>query len=91
MLAVGPDGEKAFAVYWKEQKLPFIGLPDPAHKVALQYRQEVKLFKMGRMPLVTVIDGQGLIRYAHHGASMSDIPSNRTLLRVIDQINEAQG
>lgn len=86
MLAVGPDGEKAFALYWENQRLPFIGLPDPSHKVALQYRQEVKLFKLGRMPLVTVIDAVGIIRYAHYGASMSDIPSNRTLLEVIDQI-----
>ncbi len=91
VLAVGPDGSKAFAVYWKDQRLPFIGLPDPAHKVALQYRQQVKLFKWGRMPLVTVIDPQGAIRYVHYGTSMSDIPTNATLLAVVDEIREASG
>ncbi len=91
MLAVGPDGQSAFASYWQAEKLPFVGLPDPAHKVALQYRQQVNLFKLGRMPLVTVIDRQGMIRYAHYGASMSDIPSNAALLAVIDEINKASG
>ncbi len=91
MLAVGPDGAKAFALYWEDQRLPFIGLPDPSHKVALQYRQEVNLFKLGRMPLVTVIDGKGMIRFAHYGASMSDIPSNSTLLAAIDEINNSAG
>ncbi len=41
---------------------------------------------MGRMPLVTVVDSTGLLRYAHYGASMSDIPPNAELLDVIDQL-----
>jgi peroxiredoxin Q/BCP len=57
--------------------------------VALRYKQEVNLFKLGRMPLVTVVDADGLIRYAHYGASMSDIPSNAELLDVIDRLNAA--
>ena len=89
VLAVGPDGAVAFGLYWRAERIPFIGLPDPDHSVALRYRQEVKLFKWGRMPLVSVIDLQGLIRYVHYGTSMSDIPDNKTLLEVIDQIKEA--
>jgi peroxiredoxin Q/BCP len=60
--------------------------PDPDHRVALQYRQEVNLFKMGRMPLNCVVDGNGFIRYAHYGSSMKDIPSNEELLQVIDEL-----
>jgi predicted transcriptional regulator len=41
------------------------------------------------MPLICVIDKQGRIRYAHFGASMSDIPDNQVLLGVIDQLNAA--
>jgi peroxiredoxin Q/BCP len=89
ILAVGPDGPGVFRLYWEEEKLPFIGLPDPDHLTAQRYKQEVNIFKWGRMPLVTVIDGQGLIRYAHYGSSMSDIPQNKTLLEVIDEINTA--
>lgn len=89
VLAVGPDTAMAFRVYWETQKIPFTGLPDPGHAVALRYKQEVNLFKLGRMPLVTVVDADGLIRYAHYGASMSDIPSNAELLDVIDRLNAA--
>ncbi len=86
VLVVGPDSATAFRVYWETQKIPFVGLPDPGHEVALRYKQEVNLFKLGRMPLVTVVDAEGLIRYAHYGASMSDIPTNAELLDVIDRL-----
>jgi peroxiredoxin len=89
VVAVGPDSAVAFRVYWNAQKMPFVGLPDPGHAVALRYKQEVNIFKLGRMPLVTVVDGRGLIRFAHYGASMSDIPTNAELLDVIDQLNAA--
>jgi peroxiredoxin Q/BCP len=87
ILAVGPNTEAAFQQYWRNENIPFIGLPDPEHRVAVQYRQEVNLFKLGRMPLVCVIDQDGRIRYAHYGASMADIPETETLLNVIDQLN----
>lgn len=87
ILAIGPDSESAFRQYWDEHKLPFIGFPDPGHDVARRYKQEVNLFKMGRMPLVCVVDAKGMIRYAHQGKSMSDIPENKILLDVIDELN----
>ena len=88
-MAIGPDGPTAFRLYWEAEKLPFIGLPDPDHAVARRYKQEVNIFKLGRMPLVCVLDSKGLIRYAHYGASMSDIPQNKVLLEVIDELNTA--
>lgn len=89
ILAVGPNSPSAFEQYWENENIPFIGLPDPDHRVARMYRQEVNLFKMGRMPLNCVIDKNGYIRFAHYGASMSDIPSDDELFRVIDELNKA--
>jgi peroxiredoxin len=89
VLAVGPDSATAFRIYWSSQNILFVGVPDPGHAVATRYKQEVNIFKLGRMPLVTVLDAQGMIRFAHYGASMSDIPSNEELLDVIDQLNSA--
>ncbi len=89
ILAVGPDGPTSFRRYWETNQIPFAGLPDPDHGVARRYRQEVNIFKLGRMPLVTVIDRDGFIRYAHYGASMSDIPESGILLDVIDRLNKA--
>ena len=87
ILAVGPNPPATFQQYWQNERIPFIGLPDPDHKVALQYRQEVNLFKLGRMPLNCVVDAKGYIRYAHYGDSMSDIPSNEEMFQVIDELN----
>ena len=77
----------AFEQYWANEKIPFVGLPDPEHMVAKMYKQEVNLFKLGRMPLNCVIDKYGYIRYVHYGASMQDIPSNEEFLHVIDELN----
>ncbi len=87
-MAVGPDREEVFRNYWAREELPFIGLPDPAHGVARLYRQEVNLFKLGRMPLNSVIDIAGRIRYIHYGSSMTDIPRNEVFFNVIDELNK---
>lgn len=86
ILAVGPNDEATFKRYWRNERLPFIGLPDPDHKVARMYRQEVNLFKLGRMPLNCIVDIKGNVRYVRYGASMRDIPSNEELLHVIDEL-----
>lgn len=89
ILALGPNTPAMFEQYWTNEKIPFIGLPDADHKIARIYKQEVNLFKLGRMPLNCVVDRDGFIRYAHYGASMEDIPSNEELLDVIDELNAA--
>jgi peroxiredoxin Q/BCP len=88
ILAIGPNSPAAFEQYWANEGIPFIGLPDPDHGVARMYRQEVNIFKMGRMPLNCIIDRKGYVRYAHYGDSMRDIPSNAELFRVIDELNK---
>lgn len=85
---MGPNSPTAFEQYWENERMPFVGLPDPDHAVARMYRQEVNLFKMGRMPLSCVIDTRGYVRFAHYGASMSDIPSNDDLFHVIDELKK---
>lgn len=89
ILAIGPNTEAAFQQYWAKEKISFIGLPDPEHRVAVLYRQEVNLFKLGRMPLMCIVDKNGRIRYVHYGASMADIPENQILLGVLDELNAA--
>jgi len=88
IIAVGPENMQSFQRYWINENIPYIGLPDPNHRVARLYRQEVNLFKLGRMPLNIIVDIDGRIRYVHFGSSMSDIPDNETFLNVIDHLNE---
>ena len=89
ILAVGPNDMDSFKKYWKKENIPFVGLPDFDHVVAKEYRQQVNLFKLGRLPLNCIVDIEGRIRFVHYGSSMSDIPDIETFLSVIDQINES--
>ena len=87
ILAIGPDSLEKYVNYWRENNIPYPGLPDPDKQVSKIYQQEVNLFKLGRMPLNTIVDRKGFIRYVHYGYSMSDIPDNETFLQVIDELN----
>jgi peroxiredoxin Q/BCP len=86
ILAVGPNDANTFKRYWVDESIPFVGLPDPDHSVARAYRQEVNLFKLGRMPLSCIVDAKGFVRFAHYGASMRDIPTSQELWHVIDEL-----
>jgi peroxiredoxin Q/BCP len=87
ILVVGPESAAAFARYWQENGLPFVGLPDPTHSVLKLYGQEVNLFKLGRMPAQVLVDKKGMARFVHYGDSMSDIPENGELLALLDALN----
>lgn len=83
ILVIGPENARAFSRYWSENLLPYIGLPDPEHRVLKLYGQEIKLFKWGRMPAMLIIDKAGQVRFVHYGHNMSDIPENRDVLVTI--------
>ncbi|HLF26801.1 MAG TPA: redoxin domain-containing protein [Anaerolineae bacterium] len=87
VIVVGPDGPRAFETYWRKEKLPFAGLPDPKMHVLNLYGQEVNLLKLGRMPAQIMIDKAGRVRYAHYSRSMRDIPANAELLQLLDRLN----
>ena len=89
ILVIGPENPKAFRKYWAKEALPFIGLPDPKHRVARLYGQQVRWLKLGRMPALFVISKQGWLHYRHYGGSMSDIPSNDKILLVLDDLNQS--
>jgi peroxiredoxin len=88
ILTVGPDGPKTFRRYWEKERIPYIGLPDPKHIVANAYKQEVNLFKLGRLPALMLLDKKGQVRYQHYSSSMSDIPENSLILAFLDKINQ---
>jgi peroxiredoxin Q/BCP len=88
ILSIGPEDEESFRKYWKKERLPFVGLADPKHRVADRYGQAVRLLKLGRMPSQVLVDQQGVVRWRHDGTSMRDIPDNRDVLSEIDRLSE---
>ena len=87
IVVVGPEDRSAFKTYWEREGLPFVGLADPEHSLADRYGQEVNMLRMGRMPALVVVGKDGAIHYHHYGHSMRDIPSNREILGVLEQLN----
>lgn len=86
IIVVGPENNEAFQKYWEEHDLPFLGLPDPEHRVLKLYGQQIKIFKYGRMPAQVLVDKKGLARFVHYGDSMSDIPEDKNLFKLIDSL-----
>jgi peroxiredoxin Q/BCP len=87
IIVIGPEDAGAFASYWQQNNLPFIGLPDPKSSVLKLYGQEVNLFKLGRMPAQVIVDRSGMVRFVHYGHSMADIPENSEVLALLDELN----
>ena len=83
IVVIGPEDADAFREYWSREQLPFIGLPDPDHRVLDLYGQEVSVFKLGRMPAQVLIDRNGVLRLVHHGHSMADIPANDEIFTLL--------
>ena len=86
IIVVGPENARAFKTYWRENDLPFIGLPDPKASVLKLFGQEVNLFKLGRMPAQVIVDKSGIARFVHYGHDMTDIPSNTEVLGLLDDM-----
>ena len=60
---------------------------DPDKEVVNMLNQENIMAKLGRMPAMLIIDKKGIIKYAHYGNSMSDIPRNTEILEIIEKLN----
>ena len=84
VIVIGPEDAAAFGREWEKEAFPFIGVPDPEHKVADLYGKEVRLLRLGRLPALAVVDKRGRIVMQHHGASMRDIVTTADVLAALD-------
>jgi peroxiredoxin Q/BCP len=82
IVVVAPHDVDETKEYWRQHRLPYIGVPDPDGRLSKVYDQQWKLLKLGRMPALFVIAPSGRIGLAHYGEAMSDIPSNDEVLDV---------
>ncbi len=88
ILAIGPEDSKSFADWWHKNNMPFIGIADPNHEIANLYGQRVRWLKGGRLPALMVIDKDGRIRLNHYANSPGDIPSDESILALLDDLNK---
>jgi peroxiredoxin Q/BCP len=91
VVIVGPESKESFSRYWRRKNPPFVGVPDPEHRIADLYGQQVTLLKLGRLPAMMVIDKHGVVQYRHYGESMRDIPDNSAILALLEKMNDRRG
>ena len=84
VLVVGPEDPDTFRKYWEKESLLFTGLPNPDHSVMELYGQEIKIFKLGRMPAQMLIDKSGILKFVYYGNSMADIPELNEIEKALD-------
>jgi peroxiredoxin Q/BCP len=87
VVVVGPDDPRAFAYYWQQLSLPFIGLPDPKASVLRLFGQKTSLFRLGREPAQVLIDKAGIACYVYYGHDISDIPGTDEILALVDELS----
>lgn len=88
ILAIGPDLQAMFNLYWEKEKLPFVGLSDSKHSVASRYEQEVSWTKLGRMPALSIVDKKGRVRFMHYAENMRDYPALAEIYTVLDMLRD---
>lgn len=86
IVIVGPENKETFNKFFSSNKYTFVGIPDAKNSILKTYGQEINIFKLGRMPAQVLIDKAGFARFVYYGHSMSDIPENKDVLRIIDEI-----
>lgn len=50
--------------------------------------QEFKIFRLGRMPALLIVDKEQIIQYAYYGDNMKDIPENDEILSFLKDLNK---
>ena len=62
---------------------------DKTHEVVRMLNQEVKVYKLGRLPAILIVDKQGVVQWAYYGESFLDIPKNSMLLEILEKLDKA--
>lgn len=83
IIAVGPDQPGDFQKFFAEHRIAFPGIPDPEHVLADTYGQEVKWWKLGRLPAQFLISPPGVVRFSEYSRSMAAITPPEELLALV--------
>ena len=86
--AILPDKLEKARLFESEFAVRYPIYYDDKKKVNKMLKQEIKPSKFGRMPVLLILDKQGIIRYAYYSDSMDDIPKNEEIFNVIENLNK---
>ncbi len=86
VVVIGPHTADEVAKHLKSHPTPFAMLPDPDGTVFAAYDVPSRLISLGQQPATYVIDRDGVIRFDAVGAQQWNIPSNATVVEVLDKL-----
>ena len=86
VVAIGPHTAEEVAKHLKSHPTPFVMLADPDGAVFDAYDVPSRLISLGQQPATYVIDRDGVIRFDAVGAQQWNIPSNATVVEVLDKL-----
>jgi len=86
VLAVAPDTVDHARTFFQRESIPFPCLADPDRKVFRQFDVKSAMISLGQRPGLFVIDGEGVVRYAHLGFQQWEIPTVEETLKQIDAL-----
>ena len=86
VIAIAPDTAEHASAYFKQQEIPFPALADPDRRVFRRYDVKSAMISLGQRPGLFVIDGAGVVRYAHLGFQQWEIPPIDETLAELDKL-----
>jgi peroxiredoxin len=86
ILAISAEPAASSESYLRSHPLPFPTLIDDQHGVFDAYDATSRILSLGQRPALFVVDGAGTIRFEEIGAQQWNIPSNRTVLAVLESL-----
>jgi peroxiredoxin len=84
VIAVAPDTLERAQSYFKQSDIPFPCLADHDRRVFRVYDVKNAMISLGQRPGLFVIDGQGVVRFAHLGFQQWEIPTVDDTLEQLD-------
>jgi peroxiredoxin len=86
VIAVAPDSLENARRYFEMNDIPFPMLADRDRQVFRQYDVKSAMISLGQRPGLFVIDGAGVVRYAHLGFQQWEIPTVDETLKQLDAL-----
>jgi peroxiredoxin len=87
VLAISAESAAASEAYLRAHPLPYPTLIDENHATFDAYDVTSRLLSLGQRPALFVVDAEGIIRFGDVGAQQWNIPSNRVVLGVLEELS----
>ncbi len=85
VVSICPENIEKIERFLSSENIDLELVADPKHIIADEYNQQVKIFKLGRMPAQIILNNKGEKIFEHFANSMRDIIENREILSFIDE------